>query len=202
MRTAGIILYFFGLAFSEALRLPHRIAHAGSSVQWHKGKGVSRVSEFVVLMGLGLGLWTFPGIYAFTKLLDFQNYSVPDSIAWITMAVFVIGLVMRWYAHSTLAGLWAGTLELSEGHKLITTGIFGYVRHPIYTSLILWAICQPILLPNTVAGLSGAVGVLFLWLVRVPREESMMLAEFGDDYRQYASGTGRFFPRFPQKKAS
>ena len=199
MRNTGIILYFVGLAFSEVLRLPRRYAHLRSRGEWHVGKGVSRVSEFGVLFCIVIGLWMLPGVYAFTGLLDSHNYSVPQSVFWIAAVVFLIGLVIRWLAHRTLAGLWSGTLELAQDHKLITKGIYGYLRHPLYTSLILWGLCQPVLLPNAVAGWSGLVAVLLLWLVRVPKEEAMMLAEFGEEYRRYAARTGRIFPK-PQLK--
>lgn len=200
MRNTGVILYFVGLAFSEALRLPRRYAHLQSRREWQLGNGVSRESEFGVLFGIFIGLWMLPGVYAFTGLLDSHSYSVPESVVWIAIVVFLIGLVIRWQAHKTLAGMWSGTLELAQDHKLVTSGIYGYLRHPIYTSLILWALCQPVLLPNVVAGWSGFVAVLLLWLVRVPKEEAMMLTKFGDEYRQYAARTGKIVPKQQLKK--
>jgi protein-S-isoprenylcysteine O-methyltransferase Ste14 len=200
MGNTGIVLYFIGLAFSEALRLPRRFARLQSRGEWHAGKGVSRLGEFMVLFGIVIGLWMLPGIYAFTGLLDSHNYPVPQLAVWIAELVFVIGLVLRWLAHRTLAGLWSGTVELTQDHALVTNGIYGYIRHPIYASLILWALCQPVLLPNAVAGWSGLSAVLLLWLVRVPKEEAMMLAQFGEEYRQYAARTGRFLPKLKFRK--
>ena len=59
-----------------------------------------------------------------------------------------------------------------------------------------WAIAQILLLQNWIAGLSLLVSFLPLYLVRVPREERMMLEQFGQEYRIYMSRTGRLFPRF------
>lgn len=195
MKDFGMTLYFGGLVFSESLRLPRRYAHLQSRGRWRAGQGVSPASEFVVLLGIAIGIWMLPGIYAFTGRLDSRNYPVSEFAVWIASVVFMFGLLIRWLAHKTLAGLWSGTLELAHDHKLITTGIYGYLRHPIYTSMILWALCQPVLLPNAVAGPSGLAAVVLLWLMRVPKEEAMMQAQFGEEYTQYAARTGRFFPK-------
>ncbi len=202
MRNIGIILYFVGLVFSEALRLPRRYTHLQSRSRWRAGEGVSRASESVVLLGIAVGLWMLPGIYAFTRRLDSHNYPVSGFLVWIASVVFMFGLLIRWLAHKTLAGLWSGTLELAQDHKLITTGIYGYLRHPIYTSMILWALCQPLLLPNAVAGFSGLAAVVLLWLLRVPKEEAMMQARFGEEYTRYAARTGRIVPKLQLRKAA
>jgi protein-S-isoprenylcysteine O-methyltransferase Ste14 len=86
-------------------------------------------------------------------------------------------------------------VETHDEHRLVTTGIYAHIRHPIYASLALWAVAQPALLQNLVAGWSGAVAVASIWLLRVPREEKMMLNTFGEEYRQYVSRTGRLLPR-------
>ncbi len=77
----------------------------------------------------------------------------------------------------------------------MTGGIYACLRHPIYTSLILWAAAQPLLLRNLVAGWGGAVAVALVWLIRVPREEQLMLEKFGEGYKQYMERTGRLIPR-------
>lgn len=62
-------------------------------------------------------------------------------------------------------------------------------------SLVLWAAAQPLLLHNQLAGWGGAVAVALIWLVRVPREEALMLAAFGEEYKRYMARTGTFIPR-------
>jgi protein-S-isoprenylcysteine O-methyltransferase Ste14 len=195
MHAAGIVLYFFGLAFSEALRLPHRLTRRQAPEKWTPAKTASRASERFVLVCIVIGLWMVPLVYAFTRLLHAFDYTVPQYAVWCGIVLFVGGLGIRFLAHRALAGFWSGTVELREGHRLVTHGIYNYIRHPIYTSLILWAVAQPLLLTNAVAGWSGFVAVALLWLVRVPREEAMMRREFGAEYQQYAARTGRIVPR-------
>jgi protein-S-isoprenylcysteine O-methyltransferase Ste14 len=149
----------------------------------------------IVLAGIVAGIWLLPGIYAFTSMLDSFNYDVPDYATWIGVILFGAGLVLRWLSHKTLAGMWSGTLEMSRDHHLVTNGIYRHMRHPIYSSLILWSVGQPLLLMNLIAGWSGLIAVALLWVVRVPREEAMMRARFGAEYERYAECTGRIFPR-------
>jgi protein-S-isoprenylcysteine O-methyltransferase Ste14 len=78
---------------------------------------------------------------------------------------------------------------------LVTNGIYGRIRHPIYTSLVLWGAAQPFLLQNILAGWGGALAVALIWLVRVPAEEKMMRERFGEEYVRYMNRTGRAIPR-------
>ena len=50
---------------------------------------------------------------------------------------------------------WSITLEIRDSHRLVTDGLYRYVRHPMYTSFWLWAIAQALLIPNWIAGLQG-----------------------------------------------
>ena len=64
----------------------------------------------------------------------------------------------------------------------------------MYLAFLLWGIAQTLLLPNWIAGPAGLVGSLTLYLFRLPREERMMLQEFGDQYRTYMQRTARIVP--------
>jgi protein-S-isoprenylcysteine O-methyltransferase Ste14 len=71
----------------------------------------------------------------------------------------------------------------------------------MYSSQLLFGLAQAFLLQNWLAGTGGRVAFLLLYLVRVPREERMMLDHFGDAYRAYAARTGRILPRFRRSTA-
>ena len=76
---------------------------------------------------------------------------------------------------------------------LVTTGVYGYVRHPMYASLLWLAWGVFLKRPTaTAAGLAGAATAL-LWLT-ARAEEREDLAFFGDAYREYMERTRRFVP--------
>jgi protein-S-isoprenylcysteine O-methyltransferase Ste14 len=64
----------------------------------------------------------------------------------------------------------------------------------MYASMWLWGVAQALLLQNWIASWAGLVMFLPLYLLRVPREERMMLEEFGEEYRAYMNRTGRVVP--------
>jgi len=64
----------------------------------------------------------------------------------------------------------------------------------MYAAHLLWGIAQVLLLQNWIAGFAMLATSLPLYLVRIPREEQMMLEHFGEEYHLYMSQTGRVIP--------
>jgi protein-S-isoprenylcysteine O-methyltransferase Ste14 len=77
---------------------------------------------------------------------------------------------------------------------LITDGLFGLIRHPIYAFSMLMMISSAIVVP-TAAMLAIAATHLTLMNLKARNEEEHLAAVHGDAYRRYAARTGRFFPR-------
>jgi protein-S-isoprenylcysteine O-methyltransferase Ste14 len=86
-------------------------------------------------------------------------------------------------------------MEIGDKQTLVSDGVYHYIRHPIYAGFWLWGIAQPLLLHNWIAGFAMLATFVPLYWVRVPREERMLLAHFGEVYRKYMQQTGRIFPR-------
>jgi protein-S-isoprenylcysteine O-methyltransferase Ste14 len=77
---------------------------------------------------------------------------------------------------------------------LITDGLFGLIRHPIYAFSMLLMICSAIVVP-TAAMIAIAATHLTLMNLKARNEEEHLSAVHGEAYRRYAARTGRFFPR-------
>ncbi|PYQ51270.1 MAG: hypothetical protein DMF78_13760 [Acidobacteria bacterium] len=106
----------------------------------------------------------------------------------------VVGLWLFYRSHADLGTNWSITLEVREGHQLVTQGIYRRVRHPMYLALLLYSVGQALVLPNWVAGPSYLVAFGLLFALRVGREEQLMLEEFGQDYEAYMARTNRLVP--------
>jgi len=141
-----------------------------------------------------VGLFLIPLIYVFTGQPAVAAYEFHPALGWIGTAVLIAAMVVLYRTHRDLGRAWSVTLEIRQGHALITRGIYGRLRHPMYASFWLWALSQALLLPNWVAGLSGLIGFGTLFFSRVGHEERMMLEAFGDDYRAYMARTHRLIP--------
>lgn len=101
-----------------------------------------------------------------------------------------------WRAHADLGLNWSPTLEIREKHELITRGIYGIIRHPMYASQWLWVIAQPLLLPNWIAGWLDLIVFIVFYSLRVKAEEQLMLEQFGGRYRSYMQKVNAVFPKF------
>src|SRR5579885_2431610 len=70
------------------------------------------------------------------------------------VTVAVIGLIIAIIARKTLAGNWSATIDLKKNHTLITSGIYRYIRHPIYTGVSFMSLGTLLVLPSLVTLLS------------------------------------------------
>lgn len=168
-----------------------------SKQQRKEAKSEQRVStqEKVMLGLLFLGMFFLPLFYSATNWLDFADYSLPVWAGWLGVLLMGLALLVFWRSHKDLGLNWSPTLEIRTEHKLITNGIFSYIRHPMYASQWIWVIAQPLLLQNWIAGFTNLLVFIFFYAMRVRAEEQMMLDTFGDEYREYMKKTGAVFPK-------
>ncbi|OLS27908.1 MAG: hypothetical protein ThorAB25_19680, partial [Candidatus Thorarchaeota archaeon AB_25] len=86
-------------------------------------------------------------------------------------------------------------LKLGEEHKLVTTGPYARIRHPMYTYFTIMAISTALISANLFVGVFGIAAWTLLYIVRIDDEEDMLLEEFGEDYSEYMKRTGRLIPK-------
>jgi protein-S-isoprenylcysteine O-methyltransferase Ste14 len=153
-----------------------------------------RVREGILLTISFTGLFILPVIYVTTGEPQAADYPFHPLPAWLGTAVFAAALIGFYRTHRDLGRFWSVTLAIRQTHKLVTTGVYRHVRHPMYAAFFLWALAQALLLPNWIAGPAGLIGFGTLFGLRVRREERMMEAVFGDAYRAYAARTWRVIP--------
>jgi protein-S-isoprenylcysteine O-methyltransferase Ste14 len=140
------------------------------------------------------GLGILPLLFVATRWLRFANYSFHPVQAGFGVVVALISLAAFYLTHRALGHNWSVSLDVREHHTLVTGGVYGQVRHPMYTAFWLWAVGQALLLPNWIGGMAGLAGFGVLFAGRVAREEGMMVETFGDDYRAYMGRTYRVLP--------
>ncbi len=152
---------------------------------------IERFSMAVSSLGLGIvpGIWVFTG---WPAALDHR----PSVIALVIgIILFAISLRLFRLTHKALGAMWSHSLDLREDHRLVTTGIYERLRHPMYSAFWLWALAQPFLLANWLAGFAGIVGFGTLFFLRIGQEEAMMESRFGQEWRDYCARTDRVAPR-------
>ena len=148
---------------------------------------------FLIINGIGM---VIPLIYVFTSKLDFANYYLPDWVGWLGVLIILDAAWLLFLSHRDLGRHWTISVGLREGHTLITTGIYKYLRHPMYAAHLVWAIGQILILHNWIAGYSFIVTMLPFYFYRSRKEEEMLIEEFRDEYLEYKQKTGALFPKF------
>ena len=135
-----------------------------------------------------------PLISIATSLLSFADYALHQAEFFLGIVCLVVGLRLFYRSHADLSVNWSISLELRENHRLIKTGVYRRIRHPMYAAILLQAIAQVLLLSNWFAGPACLIAFLIMLPLRIRPEESMMLEKFGDDYRAYTEQTKRLIP--------
>jgi protein-S-isoprenylcysteine O-methyltransferase Ste14 len=172
-----------------AIRAPHgRRSRGVKVVKSHKG-----TIETALLTLAWLGFFV-PLIWIASSAFSFAEYPLRAAPLIAGIACLAVGLWFFHRSHADLGTNWSVTLEVREQHRLITDGIYGSVRHPMYMALLLYSVGQALVIPNWVAGPSYLIAFGILFLFRVRAEERMMLDQFGDQYAEYAARTKRLVP--------
>ena len=148
----------------------------------------------VALLTLAWMGFLVPLIWVVSPVFSFAEYSLRPWAFGAGVLCLVGGLWWFRRSHSDLGTYWSVTLELRENHRLITQGVYRYVRHPMYAALFLYSIGQALILPNWIAGPSYFVAFAIVFALRIGAEERMMLETFGQEYASYMARTKLLVP--------
>jgi protein-S-isoprenylcysteine O-methyltransferase Ste14 len=126
---------------------------------------------------------------------------LPRGIGWFWLAFWLtaLGLAFSVAARVWLGGNWSGTVTLKHNHELIRTGPYGWVRHPIYTGLLL-ALLGSALVNGEWRGLLALALITAAILRRIRIEEAFLARQFGAAYRRYREAVPSLLP-LPRRRA-
>ena len=184
------IIYFLELMVATTIRKIYTSGKKESNLIIQKKSTIELI--FLVLNGVGM---IVPIIYVFSSVLDFANYSLPNWLGWAGIVIFALAIWLLWRSHHDLGRHWTVTVALRDDHELITSGVYRYIRHPMYSAHLIWAIAQIMILHNWIAGYSFLIVQIPFYLIRIKNEEAMMIEQFGDAYKTYMEETYRLIPK-------
>lgn len=115
------------------------------------------------------------------------------------VGVMLLGLALTWWARIELGRLWSSAITRKEEHRLVDTGPYGFVRHPIYTGIII-ALLATAATEATMLALLGAVFITVGLWVKARAEERFLSAELGPDaYESYCRRVPMLVPLLPHR---
>lgn len=136
----------------------------------------------VALLLAGYSLLAFPGYERGWLAVHF----VPNKLSFqfFGLAIATVGALIAIWARLTLGTNWSGRVTLKQDHKLIATGPYAFVRHPIYSGL-LFAFAGTALVEGTLRCLAGLALVFVCYRLKIRKEEQLMMQTFPNDYPAY-----------------
>src|ERR1700678_104711 len=154
----------------------------------------SRAYRIPILVGaLLLTPWT-------AQILGEQPlWNVGYGGTYLLAALTLAGTLFTWWARIHLGRFWSNAITRKEGHRVIDTGPYGLVRHPIYTGLIAAMLATGIAV-GTISAIFGAILIAIGLWQKARMEEGFLAQELGvDAYKSYARRVPMLVPLLPQR---
>jgi protein-S-isoprenylcysteine O-methyltransferase Ste14 len=149
-----------------------------------------------IVGGIGLILYLLaPTWWTWTHL------PVGEWLQWFGIVIAIPPIFYLIWVHRHLDTQWSIALELNEDHKLITSGPYKQIRHPMYLGIFIYTTGLMLISVDLLVMIFFGFSIWVNYR-RIPEEEQMMIDEFGDEYLEYIKHSGRLLPPFRQKKDS
>ena len=116
-----------------------------------------------------------------------------EIVRWIGVVLFAAGGALRLWPVFVLGRRFSGLVAIQPGHTLVTSGLYGVIRHPSYLGLLVNALGWALAFRSGVGVLLTAMAIPPL-LARIRAEERLLRTQFGGQYDAYCSRTSRLIP--------
>ncbi len=146
----------------------------------------------LVLQGVSYGIVLGLRREAFTPFSNSPAVSVVAAICAVMAAVGSVLLIML--AVKTLGKEWSVTARLVEGHELVVTGPYAYVRHPIYTGMLGMLLATGMAVSHWLALVAALVVFFIGTMIRVRSEEGLLREAFGEEFDNYRRRVSTIIP--------
>ena len=122
-----------------------------------------------------------------------NKYKENKMLSFIGIIIMIIVFIILYNIYKELGTNYSPSLQIKKDHKLIKTGIYKYIRHPMYLCGILILITNLLVFPNKISIICFIIGLIVFFLLRIPKEEEMLSTEF-KEYIKYKENTKMIIP--------
>ncbi len=191
LQYRGILLGLFIAAFMMSKHFRGRADRQRGKMP-RRGDGAGFLIPQIVITVASMG-WLLTYLIA-PQWIAWSQVELPQwmRFAGAGLAAVAIGLFIWMFKH--LGANVTATAQTRPDARLVTSGPYRWIRHPMYVFGLIWFLAIVVLTASWFIAITGTAGFSFL-LIRCQREEANLIEKFGDEYRAYMRRTGRFFPR-------
>jgi len=162
-----------------------------SRVNLSAGEREDRDNRWVIAALIVIGLLQ-AYLPAYTDRKEFWRLH-GDRLRWLGVVLFIAGGVLRIWPVFVLGHRFSGLVAIQPGHTLVTTGMYGVIRHPSYLGLLVNALGWAFTFRSGVGVLLTAITIVPL-VARIRSEETLLHTQFGAEYDAYRARTSRLIP--------
>jgi protein-S-isoprenylcysteine O-methyltransferase Ste14 len=128
----------------------------------------------------------------------FRRWDLGPGADWVLVAIVLFGFIVTWWARLYLGRLWSSSVTKKAEHRIIDTGPYAIVRHPIYTGIIM-AIFATAAQKGAPIGIAGAVLMTLGFQIKAKLEERFLREQLGTDaYDSYRRKVPMLIPFGPK----
>jgi len=183
------IIFLCGLILQIILVLPYLRDYFPKKFHHNFNK-----RERLYLIFISIGSQLLPLIYILSSWFSWFDYNLPKWTAFPALLLYFFSYWLFFKAYTDLGKSWSPGWDIITDHVLVTSGIFKWVRHPMYASFTSVAVAQILMLQNWMVGPAFLILAVPFYTYRIQREERQLLIHFGDTYLQYKKQTNALVP--------
>jgi len=127
-------------------------------------------------------------------VIPIKSYVIQLILVVLNTIVMVIGTYVNVKGRSFLGENWANQIKLYDNHKLLETGLYAMVRHPLYASLI-WMFTAASFLYHNLSALLATIVIFIPFMYYRAKQEETLLVKTYPRYKKYRKRVGMFFPK-------
>jgi protein-S-isoprenylcysteine O-methyltransferase Ste14 len=162
-----------------------------SSGNLSPGEREDRANRWVIVLFTLIGLLS-AYLPAYTDRQEFWTLD-GETMRWLGVVLFAAGGALRIWPVFVLGRRFSGLVAIQPGHRLVTSGVYGVIRHPSYLGLLVNALGWALAFRAGVGVLLTALMIPPL-LARIRAEERLLRTQFGHEYEAYCTRTSRLIP--------
>jgi protein-S-isoprenylcysteine O-methyltransferase Ste14 len=142
---------------------------------------------------LWIGVLLLFGVLSPRHMALIQLWRLEASWQWVLVVVVAAGFGLAWWARIAIGKLWSSDVARKQDHRIVDTGPYALVRHPIYTGVLLSAFATAAI-EGTLVAWAGAAVMAGAWYWKARQEEDFLREELGPAYDDYAGRVAMLIP--------